>query len=258
MQAVSLPAGAGWQWIVDGWSLFKRQPMALFSWAMFVTVVLIFATLTAPIGPLLFIVLMPAITLVTLSITRHVAEGQKLLPSMWLEPLKPQGLFKKLLVLGVLYVGICLTVGFLVFLPFTDELGQAMQTLADTEDMAPLIDALQTPMLLFAAFYFLLAALFWYSPILIGWHGTPVGKALFFSAVACWRNKWAFLVYGAACAFIFFATDFFVGAVIALGIPLDIAAALQVPLNVLLGSVLYASFYPTYKSVLGQIDHVSQ
>ncbi len=254
MQAVSLPAVAGWQWIVDGWTLFKRQPMALFSWAMFVTLVLIFATLTAPIGPLLFIVLMPAITLVTLSITRRVANGEKLLPTMWLEPLRPQGLFKKLLILGVLYVGICLTVGFLVFLPFSGELGQAMQTLADTQDMTPLIETLQTPMILFAVAYFVLAALFWYSPVLIGWHGTPVGKSLFFSAVACWRNKWAFLVYGAAWAAIFFGADLLVGMLVTLGIPLDIAAALQLPFNVLLGSVLYASFYPTFIKVFNNVE----
>lgn len=249
MQAVSLPAAAGLQWIVQGWTLFKRQPMALFSWAMFVTLVLIFATLTAPIGPLLFIVLMPAITLITLSITRHVAKGTKLLFTMWFEPLKPQGLFKKLLVLGLLYVGICLSVGFLVFLPFASELGQAMQTLVDTEDMTPLIDALQTPMLLFAAFYFILAALFWYSPVLIGWHATSVGKSLFFSAVACWRNKWAFLVYGAAWAAIFLFADLAIGLLVSLGIPLDVAAALQLPLNVVIGSVLYASFYPTFVMV---------
>jgi hypothetical protein len=254
MQAVSLPATAGWHWIVAGWQLFKRQPMALFSWAMFITLVLIFATLTAPIGPLFFIVLIPAITLVTLSITRQVHQGQKLVPSMWLEPLKPSGLFKKLLLLGALYVGICLGVGFFVFLPFADDLGQAMQTLADTQDMSPLIDALQTPMLVFAVFYFLLAALFWYSPVLIGWHGTSVGKALFFSAIACWRNKWAFLVYGVAWAGLFFGFDLVFGVLVSAGIPLDIAAALQLPFNVALGSVLYASFYPTYMQVFEHVD----
>ncbi|MCD8505094.1 MAG: hypothetical protein LRY53_09160 [Burkholderiaceae bacterium] len=258
MQAVSLPAAAGWQWIIEGWTLFKKQPMALFSWAMFVTLILIFATLTAPIGPLLFIVLMPAITLVTLSITRQVANGQKLSASMWFEPLKPKGLFKKLLALGIIYVVICLAVGFMVFLPFAGELGQAMQTLADTQDMEPLIDTLQTPMLIFAVFYFVLAALFWYSPVLIGWHQTPVGKALFFSAVACWRNKWAFLVYGAAWAAIFFGADLLFGAIVTLGIPIDIAAALQLPLNVLLGSVLYASFYPTFVKVFGSVEPLAQ
>lgn len=258
MQAVSLPAMAGWQWIVDGWALFKRQPMALFSWAMFVTLILIFATLTAPIGTLLFIVLMPAITLVTLSLTRHVAQGQKLMPSLWIEPLKPKGLFKKLLVLGLLYVGVCLTIGFLVFLPFADELGQAIQVLADSDDMTPLIEAVQTPMLLFAGFYFILAALFWYAPVLIGWHDTPVGKSLFFSAVACWRNKWAFLVYGAAWAAIFFGADLVVGVIVSLGMPLDIAAALQLPFNVFLGSVLYASFYPTFVKVFDHVDMAAQ
>ena len=256
MQAVSLPASAGWGWITKGWALFKRQPMALFSWAMFVTLVLIFATLTAPIGPLVFIAFMPAITFITLSITRHVDKGERLSPLMWFSPLKAPGIFKKLLMLGVLYVFICLSVGFLVFLPFAGELNQAMQILMDTQDAQPLMDALQTPLLTFAAFYFVLAALFWYSPILIGWHATAVGKALFFSAIACWRNKWAFLVYAIAWAAIFFAMDLVMGSIVAAGLPLDVAAALQLPINVVLGSVLYASFYPTYQDVFSQFESV--
>jgi hypothetical protein len=258
IQAVSLPATAGWKWIAKGWMLFKCQPMALFTWAMFITLVLIFATLTAPIGPLLFITLMPAITLMTLSNTRHVDRGERLTPVMWFASLKPAGTFKKLLLLGALYVGICLSVGFLVFLPFADELNQAMQTLIDTQDIEPLMNTLQTPLLLFAGFYFVLAALFWYSPILIGWHGSTIGKALFFSAVACWRNKWAFMVYAIAWAAIFFAVDITIGAIVAAGLPLDVAAALQLPLNVLIGSVLYASFYPTYKEVFSFVDTAEQ
>jgi len=254
IQAVSLPASAGWQWIVKGWALFKCQPMALFTWAMFVTLVLIFATLTAPIGPLLFITLMPAITLMTLTLTRHVDKGERITPAMWFAALKPAGVFKKLLALGILYVGICLSVGFLVFLPFAGELNQAMQTLVDTQDAEPLMNTLQTPLLIFAGFYFLLAALFWYSPVLIGWHDSGIGKALFFSAVACWRNKWAFIVYGAAWAAIFFVVDMAIGLIVAAGLPLDVAAALQLPLNVFIGSVLYASFYPTFREVFSFVD----
>lgn len=258
MQAVSLPASAGLQWIIQGWSLFKRQPMAIFSWAMFVTLVLIFATLTAPIGPILFIVLMPAITLVTLSITRHVHHNRRITMPMWLEPLRHKGIFKKLLILGMLYVVICLCAGLVAFLPYSEELNAAMQTLVSTQNIAPLADIIQTPMMIFAALYFALAALFWYSPILVGWHGTPIGQALFFSAVACWRNKWAFLLYGACWAGIFFGMDLVIGVSVSLGVPLDLAAALQVPINVALGSVLYASFYPTYVSVFLQVDRHAQ
>jgi hypothetical protein len=251
MQAVSLPASAGWQWIEQGWRLFKSQPMALFSWAMFVTLILIFATITAPIGPIIFISLMPAITFITLSITRHVQAGRRLVPSLWIEPLKQPGLFKKLMQLGALYVVICLSAGLIVFLPFSGELSEAMQVVANTQDATPLMEAMRTPLMLFALLYFLLAALFWYSPILIGWHGTGITQALFFSAIACWRNKWAFIVYGVAWAGIFFGVDLVIGVLVSIGIPLDIAATLQVPVNIVIGSVLYASFYPTYTSVFG-------
>lgn len=249
MQAVSLPAQAGLQWIISGWTLFKRQPMALFTWAMFITLVLIFSTLTAPFGPLLFIALMPTVTFLTLSITREVYQGTRLLPTMWFSSLKQPGLFKKLFLVGLLYVGMCLGVGLLVFLPFSGQIGQAMQIAAETQDMAPLMQVVRTPMFIFAFFYFLLAALFWYSPALIGWHGTTIGKALFFSAIACWRNRWAFILYGASWFAVFYLMDIFISAVIAIGIPAEFAAALQLPLNVVLGSVLYASFYPTYMQV---------
>jgi hypothetical protein len=46
--------------------------------------------------------------------------------------------------------------------------------------------------------------------------------------------------------------DFLIGAFVAMGVPLDLAATLQVPINIAIGSILYASFYPTYVSVFGQ------
>jgi hypothetical protein len=55
MQAVPLPALSGWMWVRDGWSLFKSQPLAFFSWAMFVSLLLMIATITPPIGPIFFI-----------------------------------------------------------------------------------------------------------------------------------------------------------------------------------------------------------
>jgi len=252
MQAVKLSPSAGWQWIHAGWYLFRKQPMALFSWAMFVTLLLIIGTIAAPIGPIFFIALMPSITYVTLSISRDVQAGRHLGPRQWLEPLRQPGLFKKLFLLGLLYVAICLGIGFLVFLPFAGELSTAMQTLADSQEVAPLIEAVRTPMILFAILYFILAALFWYSPVLIGWHGTSIVQSLFFSAIACWRNKLAFLVYGIAWAAIFYMVDFIMGALVSIGVSMDLAATLQVPVNIAIGSILYASFYPTYISVFGQ------
>ena len=257
MQAVNLPATAGWQWIKMGWELFRLQPAAFFTWTMLISLVLIFATLAAPIGPLVFIALVPTITYLTLSACRSVHTGTRLVPSIWFAPLRQKKLLGKLLRLGGIYVAICLTAGLISFLPFSAQLSAAMQTIGDGQNLEPLMDALSTPMMIFGVLYFLLAALFWYAPVLIGWHGTKISQALFFSAVACWRNKWPLIVYAAGWGVIFTGVDLILGVMVAIGIPLSIAAALQIPANILVGSVLYCSFYPTYVTVFGQ-DQISR
>ena len=252
MQAAVLPALAGWLWVSQGWRIFMQQPLSMLTWAMLISFLLMISTLAAPVGPLIFICLMPAVTFVTLNLCRHITNGEKIMPSMWIQPLKVKGLFRKLLMIGGIYVVMCLFVGFLAFLPFIDELHQAMQTMADAQDIQPLIDAVQLPMMIFAGLYVVLAALFWYAPVLVGWHGTTTVQALFFSAVACWRNKWAFLVYGVIWIGLFFGVDLLSSLLVSLGLSLEMAATLQVPINITLGSVMYCSFYPSYVSVLSQ------
>ncbi len=45
--------------------------------------------------------------------------------------------------------------------------------------------------------YVPVAMMFWFAPVLTAWHDVPPVKAMFFSVVSCWRNKGAFVVYGA-------------------------------------------------------------
>ena len=104
MQAVALNALSGWRWVCEGWALFRTQPLAFFSWAMFISLLLMIASITPPIGPVVFVILMPAVTVVTLSAGRHAAQGHKILLSHWLEPLKPPTVFKRLLGMGALYL----------------------------------------------------------------------------------------------------------------------------------------------------------
>ena len=46
----------------------------------------------------------------------------------------------------------------------------------------------------------LLSVPLWHAPALVHWGGQSTAKALFSSTVACWRNRSAFLVYGAVGA----------------------------------------------------------
>jgi len=249
MQAVALNALSGWRWVCEGWALFRTQPLAFFSWAMFISLLLMIASITPPIGPVVFVILMPAVTVVTLSAGRHAAQGHKILLSHWLEPLKPPTVFKRLLGMGALYLVTCLLLGLLAFMPFAAEVTEALKDLTGSNNLMPLLEAVRTPMIIFAIFYMLMAALFWYAPVLVAWHKVGLLQALFFSGIACWRNKWVFLIYGASWLGVFVAIDSAMSVLVWVGLSSSIAATLQVPINIIGGAVLYCSFYPSYASV---------
>jgi hypothetical protein len=249
MQAVSLPALSGWRWVRDGWMLFRKQPMAFFSWAMFVSLILMVASVTPPIGPLIFVVLMPTATLLSLSAGRHAEQGQKVLLGTWIAPLRLTGVFRRLLGMGALYVLFCLLLGLIAFMPFSEEVTQAVKAVATSNDLLPLLEAVRTPMAIFAVLYVLMAAVFWYAPALVGWHSIPMTRALFYSGIACWRNKWAFGIYGLSWLAIFLAIDTVLSALTMVGLPKSFSAMIQVPVNVVASAVLYCSFYTSFISV---------
>ena len=252
MQAAALPAISGWHWVRDGWTLFRSQPLAFFSWAMFISLILMIASLTPPIGPVVFIVLMPSVTFMSLSACRLVSAGKKMTPAMWVQPLREKSILRKLLGMGALYMFLCLTFGLIAFAPFMSELSDAMQTAASTNNLIPLLDVVRTPMMVFGVMYVLMASLFWYAPALVGWWDTGMTQSLFFSGIACWRNKWAFAVYGLVWAGVFIGVDLAMSFLTLIGIPENVTATLQVPINIIAGGILYCSFYPSYVSVFEQ------
>jgi len=254
MQAASLPATSGWQWIREGLQLFRKQPLAMFTWAMLISLFVVFAALTLPIGALLLPLLMPIITVMTLSACKHVVAGRMMLPSMWPKPLLRPGIFKKLLLMGVLYTAFCIAAEVVAVLPFASDVMEAMNVANTAQDVTPLLMAMRKPMFLFGVLYVPIAALFWHAPVLVAWHGLRMMQALFFSIVACWRCKWAFLVYGVAWAFIFMFIDLVAGLLVTAGLPGTLVDSIQAPINIIAAAVLYCSFYPAYTSVFGIDD----
>jgi hypothetical protein len=156
--------------------------------------------------------------------------------------------------MGALYLVICLLLGLLAFVPFAAEVSEALKSLTDANNLMPLLEAVRTPMIIFAVFYMLMAAIFWYAPVLVAWHQLSVTRALFFSGIACWRNKWVFLVYGISWLGVFLAIDSALSLLVWIGLPNTIAATVQVPINIVGGAVLYCSFYPSYASVFMTTD----
>ncbi|HUH59017.1 MAG TPA: BPSS1780 family membrane protein [Candidimonas sp.] len=250
MQAAILPFTSGWSWIQEGFKLFKRQPMAMFFWSLMTGFLITVSYLIPLFGQMALIASTPILTFITLSACRNIASGRPMLLSMWLEPLRDQATRRRLFGLGLAYLVCCLAGGFLATLPYMDGLMAAMDAEGSIDEEA-LIAAMRGPFITFALIYIVISALFWHAPALIGWHGVKITQALFFSMVACWRNKFPFLVYGASWAAIFFAVQMVGSFLATLGISPGTVQMMLTPVNIMVAAVLYCSFYPAYVSVFG-------
>lgn len=257
MQAAVLPVSAGWQWINDGFVLFKRQPMAMFFWSL-VTGLIITVTYLIPLfGQMALIAAMPSLTFITLCACRHIAAGQPMLPGMWLGPLRDATARRGLFRLGLAYLGCCLLAGFISTLPFLDTLMAALGNGQDINEAA-FMSAVQGPFITFGILYIAISALFWHAPALVGWHNLKISQSLFFSMVACWRNKWPFLLYGISWGALFVAAQLLGNGLMGLGLSASAAQMIMTPVNLVMAAVLYCSFYPTYRSVFGDADQTQE
>lgn len=251
MQAATLPITAGWSWILEGYRLFMRQPLAMFFWSMVTGLMITVSYLLPIIGQVVLIAATPTLTFIALSACRNIASGKKMVLGMWLLPLKSNAEVRnRLLKLGMLYLAFCMAAGFISTLPF---LGNIRATIGDggVVDDAALMAAVRGPFITFGLLYIVVSALFWHAPALIGWHSIPTRKAMFYSMVACWRNKLPFLAYGAGWASLFFALQMLASLLMAMGFSPTAMQLLMTPLNLGLAAVLYCSFYAAYISVFG-------
>ena len=201
-------------------------------------------------GQMALIAATPLLTFVTLCACRHIAKGHPMLLSMWLEPLGNTNVRRRLIGLGFAYLTCCLLGGFLATLPFIDQLMAAIGPDGSIDEIA-LMQAVRGPFITFSLLYIVISALFWHAPALIGWHGIRFTQALFFSMVACWRNKWPFLLYGTTWAGIFFLVQLLGTSMTVLGITPATVQIILTPVNIIIAAVLYCSFYPAYYSIFG-------
>src|SRR5690606_15387364 len=173
----------------------------------------------------------------TLCACKNIAAGRPMLLPMWFQPLKVIETRKRLFTLGFAYLAFCMAGGFLATLPFMDNLMSALDSDGAINEQA-LMAAMRGPFITFGLLYVLISALFWHAPALIGWHHIKMTQALFFSMVACWRNKLPFLVYGAIWAAIFFAIQMVGSFITTMGISPGAVQVLVTHLNIVVAAVL--------------------
>ncbi len=255
MQALKLPARQGWLWLARGFAIFRKSPplltMLIISYWMVVTLL----NLVPMVGAVLATLCLPAFSVSLMNACRELDQGRRTGPHLLFSGFYQNP--RALLTLGALYLGATVLILSVSALADGGLLLQMMLIGTPPSDAAlasgEFLSATQLALLLLTP----LMMAYWYAPVLVAWHGLSIGKALFFSSVACLRNWRAFLAY--ALAMLVF------GALLP-GLLLSLLAALlpnsvnlltalfSFPLLLVFVPTLFASFYVSYCEVFVYIE----
>lgn len=193
-----VPASQGVAWARQGLQTCLRQPLGFTGLVGMVMAGALLLAGVPLIGPLLVVTLMPLSWMGFMLATRRVVVGERLNPGVLVEavraPDSPRVAFAQL---GAAYL-----VATVLVMVLAQLLGPGAQALADAMESADdASQVLSNPEVMSDMAWRMgltmpVSLLFWHTPALVLWARLPVGKALFFSAVASWRNLGAFLIYG--------------------------------------------------------------
>lgn len=250
MQVRTLPAAAGWAWLREGLAILRRQGFAFTALIILYSMALMVVASIPVIGLPLAAVLVPFGTLGVTAAGRDAERNVMPLPSLLIDGFKgPQR--NALLTLGAVHAGLILAMVVVTSLFARDNLAnwKIVEGEVDPASVAANVpwDAITVAMLI----YLPILMVTWFAPQLVGWHRMPVGKAMFYSLFACWRNRWPFLVLGLAFIALVLSVSWLATALMSvMGVSAPLGSMLLAPIALALTSVAYSTQYPIYRSVL--------
>ena len=251
MLAVSAAKSASRIRLRDALRLYQRQPFAFTSLVILYTISASLLAYVPFIGLPLAAVLIPFGTIGLTLAGRDAERGKIPMPSLMMEPFRDPQQRKALALLGFVNAALVLLLVTLVSLLAADELakwkfvdGQLDPTSAGQNFPWDAIGAA-------AIVYLPILMVTWFAPQLVAWHNLPIGKALFFSFFTCWRNRWPFLMLGAALFALSFTVIFIVTQLLQMvGASPQLTSMLFAPTALIMVSVGYATQYPIYRSLI--------
>ncbi len=242
MEARIVDAGRGWQWIVDGYALFRKSPAMWIALTLLLALMWIVSFIIPVLGPLLFNLLSPVLFAGLMIGCRALERGEPLeIPHLFAGFKQQSG--SLVTVGGVYLVGTVVVVGIVLVAAGGQMMPAVMsKSGADVETLRAAARGMALALAIGAAVYLPLLMLVWFAPLLVVFDGLPPVAAMKLSFSACLMNTLPFLVYGLA--------------VLALWIVLSLPAVLGtigmlLVIALLAASipVLVCSIYASYKDI---------
>lgn len=237
---------------MGGFAIFRRNPVMFGMLVVSYWFTVLFLNVVPFIGVLVASLAIPGLSVGLMQAARNLERGQPIGLQTLFGSLKDNG--RTLVALGALYLfGTLGVLGLSSLLDGGDLMrfmlasNRAERAVVEESDF--LLSAMFVTMLMIPV---LMA--WWFAPVLASWHRLSVGRALFFSFMACWMNWRPFLTYGIGLLIV-------VGIVpgLLLGILLLImpgaanlaTAILTLPMVLVVAPTVFASFYASYRDIFG-------
>lgn len=255
MRLHPVPARTGLLWVRLGVQTFARQPLAMGGLFFLFMGALSVVSMVPLLGTALALLVLPAATLGLMAAAQQASEGRFPMPLVLASAFRAgKDRMRAMWVLGGIYA-----LGFLGIMALTALVdGGAFAQLYLTGAAVPIetlkSPAFQSAMWLALLLYLPLALLFWHAPALVHWHGVPPVKSLFFSWMACWRNKGALLVYALGWLALFVAISFATGLLTTLVGGPEAFRWVVVPVALVMASMFLTSLYFTFRDSFTDTD----
>ncbi|KAB2916686.1 MAG: DUF2189 domain-containing protein [Dechloromonas sp.] len=252
MRAQTVTPAAGWRWLATGFAIFRRNPPILSLLVMIYWFTVVFLNILPLIGAFAASLVIPGLSVGLMQAARNIERGQ---------PVNIQTLYgglrentRTLLALGALYLVATLAILGLSSIIDGGDLMRYMLA-SNRAERAAVEDANFTlPALFVLVMLIPVLMAWWFAPVLAAWHRLTLGRALFFSFVACLMNWRAFVAYGASLLIAAGLAPGLLLAVLLLIFPgaASVISGLFMVLMALIGApVIFASFYASYRDIFG-------
>jgi hypothetical protein len=247
-----IPAHLGWHWIKEGFALFRKQPMAFLTFFLSYFFLLVGFSIVPVLGQILPLILIPVFSMAFMQACVDAEQGKPVHPGLLLAIFRSP-VFLPLLKLGGLYLlaivialaSSSLIDGGIFWLAITGQIKLDSKTVNDSN--------LSLGMLFSTIVYTPAMMGLWYAAPLIAWKNMSIGKAIFYSFYSVRRAGKAFLVYG----FAWIAIGILLPAMIVVFVTLltnqaILTTLMMLSLSIVLTTIMYCSFYPTYTAFFGK------
>lgn len=242
MEVQLVAAGKGWQWIVDGFALFRKNPAMWIALTLILGVIWLVSMVVPLFGPLLFNLFSPLLFAGLMAGCRALENGEDLEIGHLFAGFRDRA--APLVTIGGVYlVGTIVVVGVVLVVAGGSMLPSVLsKSGTDIETLRAALRGMALALAVGAAIYLPLVMLIWFAPLLVIFDGMAPLAAMKLSFAACLKNTLPFTVYGLAI----------LGLWIVMSLPAAmgiVGALLVIVLLVASIPVLVCSIYASYRDI---------